>query len=66
MKLVHNWKAAPRWFSMQLIAIAAIWEGIPEDAKQAIPEPWRGYVTLALLVAAGLGRMIDQGTARNG
>jgi hypothetical protein len=64
MKLVSNWQAAPKWLSMQLIALATIWESLPADAVAVIPDPWRGYVTLALLIGAGIGRMIDQGTAK--
>ena len=64
MKLVPNWRAAWKWFSVQAIALAAIWEGMPLDARAVIPEPYGAWVTLTLLVAAGLGRMIDQGTAK--
>ena len=64
MKLVPNWTAAWKWFSVQAIALAAIWEGLPLEAKEAIPDPYRGYVTLVLLLAAGIGRMVDQGTAK--
>ena len=64
MKLVPNARYAWRWFSVQAIALAAIWEGMPLDAKAVIPEPYGAWVTLGLLGAAGLGRMIDQGTAK--
>lgn len=64
MKLVPNWQSAPKWFSVQAIALATLWESLPLDAKAVIPDPWGGYITLALLVAAGLGRMVDQGTAK--
>ena len=64
MKLVPNWRAAWKWLSIQLIALAAVWESLPPEAIAAIPDPWSGRVTLALLVGAGIGRIIDQGTAR--
>ena len=64
MKLVPNWQSAWKWISVQAIALAAIWEGLPMEAKDAIPDPYRGYVTLVLLLSAGLGRMVDQGTAK--
>ena len=65
MKLVENWKSAWRWFSMQAIALAAIWESIPEDVKASVVSlDWQNHVTFGLLVAAGLGRVIDQGTAQ--
>lgn len=63
MKLVPNWRSAWKWISVQAIALAAILEGLPMEAKDAIPDPYRGYVTLVLLLAAGIGRMVDQGTA---
>lgn len=65
MKLVHNWRSAPKWLSMQMIALATIWESLPPDAIAAIPEPWAGRITLILLIAAGLGRVIDQGAAKH-
>ena len=63
MKLVPNWRKAPKWLSMQMIALATIWETLPPEAVAVIPDPWRGYVTLILLIGAGMGRMIDQGGA---
>ena len=64
MKLVSNWRAAPKWLSMQMIALAAIWESLPPETLAVIPDPWRGYITLGLLIGAGIGRLIDQGTAK--
>jgi hypothetical protein len=67
MKLVDNAASAPRWFSMQLLTIVAalqvVWETLPPDALAIIPEGWRGYITLGLVLAAMVGRLIDQGTA---
>lgn len=63
MHIVPNWKSAWKWLSMQFIALAAIWETLPVEAVAVIPEPWRGWITLVLLLGAGIGRMIDQGTA---
>lgn len=68
MKLVPNWTSAWRWFSMNLMALAAAaqiaWETLPPDALAVIPADWRGYITLGLVVAAMIGRLIDQGTAK--
>ena len=63
MKLVPNAKKAWRWLSMQFIGLAALWETIPLEAKAVLDPSTQSWITLALLVAAGLGRMIDQGTA---
>jgi hypothetical protein len=67
MKLVPNAAAAPRWFSMRIMALIAAlqvaWETLPPDALAIIPPDWRGYITLGLVVLAMIGRLIDQGTA---
>lgn len=64
MKLVPNASKAWRWLSMQMIALAALWETIPLEAKAVLDPSTQSWITLGLLVAAGVGRMIDQGTAR--
>lgn len=64
MKLVPNWKAAPKWLSVQMIALATLWETIPLEAKAVLDPTTQSWITLGLLVAAGVGRMIDQGAAR--
>ena len=64
MKLVSNWKAAPKWLSVQMIALATLWETIPLEAKAVMEPTTQSWITLGLLLAAGIGRMIDQGSAR--
>ena len=64
MKLVPNWTKAWKWMGVQFIALAAIWETIPLEAKAVLEPSTQSWITLGLLVAAGLGRMIDQGTAK--
>ena len=63
MRLIPNWTKAWKFLSMQAIALAAIWETIPLEAKAVLAPDTQSWITLGLLVAAGLGRMIDQGTA---
>jgi hypothetical protein len=64
-KLVANWKSAWSWLSMQFIGLAVLWESIPEEAKDAVfSDDSQGRVTFWLIVAAGLGRLKDQGTAQ--
>ena len=36
MKLVPNWTKAWKWFSVQAIAFAALWETIPLEAKAVL------------------------------
>jgi hypothetical protein len=67
MKLVPNAASATRWFSMRILAVVAAlqvaWETLPPEALAIIPPDWRGYITLGLVLAAMIGRLIDQGTA---
>lgn len=63
--LVPNWRDAWKWLSVQFLALAAIWESIPEDVKASVVAlDWQNRITFALIVAAGLGRLKDQGTAK--
>lgn len=68
MILVPNWRKAWRWLSVQFMALAAAaqvaWETLPPEALAVIPVDWRGYITLGLVLAAMIGRLIDQGTAQ--
>ena len=54
MRLVSNWKSAWKWMSVQFIAFAAIWESIPLEAKAVLDPATQSWITLGLLVAAGL------------
>ena len=67
MKLVPNASNAWRWYSMQILTVIAAlqvaWETLPPDALAVIPVDWRGYITLGLVLAAMVGRLIPQGTA---
>lgn len=67
MTLVPNARKAWRWLSMQFMALAAAaevaWQTMPPEALAVIPADWRGYISLALVLAAMAGRLIDQGTA---
>lgn len=68
MKLVPNARRAWRWFSMQMMALAAAaqvaWASLPPEALAIIPVDVRGYITLGLVVLAMVGRLIDQGSAK--
>lgn len=65
-KLIPNWQRAHRMISVQLCALAGaingIWPTIPQDLKDALPHNLVHYVSIALLVAAVAGRLIDQGS----
>ena len=65
MKLIPDWKSAPRWFSTQAMALAGIvqaaWLGIPDDMKASVPQEWVAALTGALMVLGIVGRLVDQG-----
>ena len=63
MKFVEGWRGAWRWFSVQALALAGIWEGVKQspEALAVIPDQIEGHITLVLIVAAGIGRLIQQG-----
>lgn len=64
MKLVENWKEAWKWFSVQAISLAFIWEALPDETKETffllVPNTVEPHVTSILLGLAVLGRLIDQ------
>lgn len=68
MRLVANWRKAWRWASLQFMALAAAaqvaWETLPPEALAVIPIDYQGYITLGLVIAAMIGRLIDQGTTQ--
>lgn len=66
MQLVPNWKRLHRAFSVQAMALAAAiqgaWPTIPDDLKAVLPHGIVHWVSVALLVAGIVGRLVDQGS----
>lgn len=69
MKLVENWREAPRWISMRVFAfltvLPVVWVGLPDDIKNRIPDSWDKWIFLIIAGAAafgGVGRVVDQNT----
>ena len=64
MKLIPDWKQAPKWFSVQALSLAATiqatWALIPDDLKASIPQEWVAGATSVILVLGVLGRILDQ------
>ena len=64
MKLVDNWKSAWKWFSVQLAAAAAAVQltvlAFPAEIKAWLPDSVTHWTALALLLAAIVGRLVDQ------
>ena len=67
MKLVEDWKQAPKWLSVQFAAALGVWLSLPEGAQAAmlgllgVPA---ATVPGVLVAGVILGRMIDQPKAR--
>lgn len=60
MHLVENWKEAWKWFSVQAITAAFVWEMLPEETKALLPDAIEPHVSAAFLIIAAVGRVIDQ------
>lgn len=65
MKLVEDWHKCWRWLSVQFIAAAGATQlalvAFPDALRSYIPDQVMHVLAIALLVAAVLGRLIDQG-----
>lgn len=68
LRLVANWRAAWKWWSMRFAAAAVAaqgaWMTIPQDVLlEFISDMTQRKITAGLVLAAIVGRLIDQGTA---
>jgi hypothetical protein len=68
MKLIDNWKSAHRMFSVQAMATAAAiqgaWPLIPDDLRAALPHNVVHWVSIVLLGAGVLGRLVQQDSTK--
>lgn len=66
MKLIPQWKRCLRMFSVQAMTLAGAmqgaWVAIPGDLKASISDDWMRYITIALMVAGVIGRLVVQPT----
>lgn len=64
MNLVHNWRDAWRWVSMQsmsiAIAIQATWALLSDDMRLLVPHKMVAWGTVAFLVTGIIGRLVKQ------
>jgi hypothetical protein len=64
MKLVADWKSAWTWFSVQFVAAAGAVQlsllAFPDEVRAWLPDWLTHLMAMVLLVAAVLGRLIDQ------
>jgi len=67
MKLVDNWRLAPRMISVQAMAAASAllgaWAALPDGLRAELPDNtarWVAYGALALLFIGMTGRVLHQ------
>lgn len=64
VKLVDDWKDCLRWFSVNMMVIAAtiqgVWASLSEDMRASIPTEIVSGLTIFTLVLGVAGRLIKQ------
>lgn len=64
MKLVPEARRAWRWFSVQAMTLAGslqgAWLAVPDDLRANVPKHLVHWITIALLVAGIVGRLVQQ------
>lgn len=64
MKLIDNATKAWRMFSVQAMSLAlvvqAVWVELPADLRDSLDSATVRYITIGLLVAGVLGRLVKQ------
>jgi len=65
-KLIPEWKRSLRMFSVQAMvlagAIQGAWVALPPEMKASVSDDWMRYITIALMVAGVVGRLVVQPT----
>jgi len=65
MRLVSDWRAAWRWFSVQAMAlngaVAAAWLALPQEWRDVFPPEWMTAGAIALMALGVVGRLVTQG-----
>lgn len=68
MKLVKEWRACWRMFSVQAMvlagAIQGAWVFLPPEMIASIPAEWVRVITVVLLVLGVVGRLVQQEKVR--
>ena len=64
MKLIENASKAWRMFSMQAMSLALVvqmvWGELPADLRDSLDSATVRYITIGLLIAGVLGRLVKQ------
>jgi len=64
VELIQDWHRCWRWLSVQFVALASVVQiallSFPDALRAYLPESWLHTITIGLLVAAVVGRLVDQ------
>lgn len=64
MRLIDEWRSAWRMFSVWMMTAAGVlqvvWDQNPEAVKAIVPASWVPYLTVGLMVAGIVGRVVKQ------
>lgn len=64
MKLVDDWRRAPKWISMRAavagMALLGAWSVMPEDLKASLPAWATTGTAVGILVLVAVGRLVKQ------
>lgn len=65
MKLVSDWKACLKWYSVQFAlfgaALQGAWAAMPLTTQESLPPYVRDTVTILIFLGILVGRIVDQG-----
>jgi H+/Cl- antiporter ClcA len=68
VKLVDDWRNALKWFSVNVhaanVAFLVTWANLPQKFQDSLPLPWVIGIAVGLLVLGVVGRLVDQGGAK--
>lgn len=69
LKLIPEWRKAPRMLSMQAMsaatALLGAWQAVPEELREHVPTTVLVWLVLALLVLGMVGRLLWQPGVRD-
>lgn len=64
MKLIPEWRQAPRMMSVQAMTLAlalqGAWQALPDDLRASLPTELVPWLSMALLALGVIGRLIQQ------
>jgi len=63
-RLIPQWRRCLRMFSVQAMvlagAIQGAWVALPAEMKASVSDDWLRYITIMLMVAGVVGRLVVQ------